>query len=162
MRLQQSALPSPMAGDFDYDEAFQQLDSAALKSDLHVLMSDSQDWWPADYDHCGPFFIRMAWRAAGTYRITNGRGGAGSGQQRFAARNSAPDNVNLDKALWSPWPITQKSGHNFSWADLMVLIGNIALESMGCTTVGFGSGRPDVRVPDESAYCFGPVKYQAA
>ncbi len=149
---QQSALSNPMAPGFDYAEAFQQLDLAALKADLHALMTDSQDWWPADYGHYGPMFIRMAWHAAGTYRIADGRGGAGSGQQRFAPLNSWPDNVNLDKARRLLWPIKQKYGHHISWADLLVLTGNIALESMGFKTFGFGGGRPDVWEPDESVY----------
>ena len=143
---------SPMGASFDYVEAFKQLDLAAVKKDLIALMTESQDWWPADYGHYGPLFIRMAWHAAGTYRIGDGRGGAGLGQQRFAPTNSWPDNVNLDKARRLLWPIKQKYGNQISWADLIVLAGNCALESMGFRTFGFGGGRADVFEPDESVY----------
>jgi catalase-peroxidase len=140
---------------FDYAEAFQKLDYQALKKDLHALMTDSQDWWPADWGHYGGFFIRMAWHAAGTYRVGDGRGGAGTGQQRFAPLNSWPDNGNLDKARRLLWPIKQKYGNQISWADLFVLTGNVALESMGFKTFGFGGGRADVWEPEEDIY-WGP------
>ena len=143
---------SPMAASFDYVEAFEKLDLAAVKKDLYALMTVSQDWWPSDYGHYGPLFIRMAWHAAGTYRVGDGRGGAGLGQQRFAPTNSWPDNVNLDKARRLLWPIKQKYGNQISWADLIVLAGNCALESMGFKTFGFGGGRTDVYEPDESVY----------
>jgi len=141
-----------MGGDFDYRKEFLSLDLTALKKDLTALMTDSQDWWPADYGHYGPLFIRMAWHAAGTYRIGDGRGGAGHGQQRFAPLNSWPDNVGLDKARRLLWPVKQKYGRKISWADLMVLAGNVALESMGFKTFGFGGGRDDQWEPDDSAY----------
>jgi len=147
-----SALSDPMGKDFDYAKEFKKLDLQALKKDLHALMTDSQDWWPADFGHYGPFFIRMAWHSAGTYRIGDGRGGAGSGTQRFAPLNSWPDNVNLDKARRLLWPIKRKYGNKISWADLMILTGNVALESMGFKTFGFAGGRADVWEPDEDIY----------
>ncbi len=149
---QNSPLSDPMSEYFDYAKEFKSLDLAAVKKDLHALMTDSQDWWPADFGHYGPFFIRMAWHSAGTYRAGDGRGGAGTGQQRFAPVNSWPDNVNLDKARRLIWPIKQKYGRKISWADLIILAGNVALESMGFKTFGFAGGRKDVWEPDESVY----------
>ena len=152
---QHSELSDPMGKEFDYAREFKSLDLNAVIKDLHALMTDSQDWWPADFGHYGGLFIRMAWHSAGTYRIGDGRGGAGAGQQRFAPLNSWPDNVNLDKARRLLWPIKQKYGRKISWADLMILAGNVALESMGFKTFGFGGGRADVWEPEEDVY-WGP------
>lgn len=149
---QHSGKSNPMGEDFDYAKAFRSLDLAAVKQDLTALMTDSQDFWPADFGHYGPLFVRMAWHSAGTYRVADGRGGGGRGQQRFAPLDAWPDNVNLDKARRLLWPIKQKYGRKISWADLMILAGNVALESMGFATFGFGGGRPDVWEPDHDVY----------
>ncbi|MEV0415519.1 catalase/peroxidase HPI [Streptomyces sp. NPDC050448] len=149
------AVANPLGEEFDYAEAFKTLDLPAVKRDIAETLTTSQDWWPADFGHYGPFMIRMAWHSAGTYRISDGRGGAGAGQQRFAPLNSWPDNGNLDKARRLLWPVKKKYGQNLSWADLMILAGNVALESMGFETFGFGGGRPDVWEPDEDVY-WGP------
>ena len=152
---QHSPLSDPMDKEFNYAKEFKSLDLNAVIKDLNALMTDSQDWWPADFGQYGPLFIRMAWHSAGTYRIGDGRGGAGAGQQRFAPLNSWPDNVNLDKARRLLWPVKQKYGRKISWADLMILAGNVALESMGFKTFGFGGGREDVWEPEEDIF-WGP------
>ena len=149
------AVANPLGAEFNYAEAFKSLDLAAVKRDIAEVLTTSQDWWPADYGHYGPFMIRMAWHSAGTYRISDGRGGAGAGQQRFAPLNSWPDNGNLDKARRLLWPVKKKYGQSISWADLMILAGNVALESMGFKTFGFAGGRDDVWEPDEDVY-WGP------
>jgi catalase-peroxidase len=154
---QHSSKSNPMGEDFNYREEFKSLDLAAVKKDLAALMTDSQDWWPADFGHYGPLFIRMAWHSAGTYRTGDGRGGGGRGQQRFAPLNSWPDNVSLDKARRLLWPVKQKYGRKISWADLIILAGNVALETMGFTTFGFGGGREDIWEPDQDVY-WGPEK----
>ena len=149
---QHSDLSNPMDKKFKYSREFKKLNYKALKKDLKKLMTDSQDWWPADYGHYGPLFIRLAWHAAGTYRTGDGRGGAGTGNQRFAPLNSWPDNVNLDKARLLLWPIKKKYGNKISWADLFILVGNVALDSMGFKTFGFGAGRTDIWEPEDDIY----------
>src|SRR6218665_3211127 len=149
---QHSEKSDPLGGQFDYAQAFGKLDYRALKADLVRLMTDSQDWWPAAFGHYGPQFIRMAWHSAGTYRTDDGRGGGGRGQQRFAPLNSWPDNVNIDKSRRLLWPIKQKYGQKISWADLLILTGNVALESMGFKTFGFAGGREDTWEPDQDVY----------
>ena len=149
---QHSSKSDPMGKDFNYAREFKSLDYRALKQDLLKVMTDSKPWWPADFGHYGPLFIRMAWHSAGTYRTADGRGGGGRGQQRYAPLNSWPDNVSLDKARRLLWPVKQKYGHKISWADLLILTGNVALESMGFETFGFGGGRQDVWEPDQDVY----------
>ena len=148
-------MANPLGEDFNYAEQFNSLDLTEVKRDIAAVMTDSKDWWPADFGHYGPLMIRMAWHLAGTYRISDGRGGAGSGQQRFAPLNSWPDNVSLDKARRLLWPVKKKYGQKISWGDLMVLTGNVALETMGFKTFGFGGGREDVWEPDDDVY-WGP------
>src|SRR5947208_16513876 len=158
---QHYSLSNPMEQEFNYAEEFKSLDLGAVTKDLHALMTTSQPWWPADFGHYGPFFIRMAWHSAGTYRIGDGRGGAGAGTQRFAPLNSWPDNANLDKARRLLWPIKQKYGRKISWAGLMILAGNVALESMGFKTFGFGGGRADTWEPESDIYCGAEGKWLA-
>src|SRR5512136_2328331 len=149
---QHTQISNPMGEKFNYAKEFKKLDFSALKKDLYALMTDSQEWWPADWGHYGGLFIRMAWHSAGTYRTSDGRGGAGTGNQRFAPLNSWPDNVNLDKARRLLWPIKKKYGRSISWADLIVLAGNVAMESMGFKTFGFGFGREDIFEPEDIAW----------
>jgi len=158
---QNSSLSNPMAGDFNYREEFKSIDYNALKEDIRKVLTESQDWWPADYGHYGGLFIRMAWHSAGTYRTGDGRGGSRSGQQRFAPLNSWPDNANLDKARRLVWPIKQKYGKKISWADLMVLTGNVALEDMGFKTFGFAGGREDKWEPEIDVYWGAEKKWMA-
>src|SRR5690349_13604599 len=159
---QHSSLSNPMGADFDYAKELEGLDFAALKADLAALMTDSQDFWPADFGHYGPLFVRMAWHSAGTYRTGDGRGGGGRGQQRYAPLNSWPDNASLDKARRLLWPIKQKYGRKISWADLFILTGNVALESMGFKTFGFGGGRKDVWEPDQDVFWGSEQKWLGA
>ncbi|CAJ0719373.1 Catalase-peroxidase [Ralstonia mannitolilytica] len=159
---QHSEKSDPLGKQFNYREAFKSIDYDALKADLRKLMTDSQDWWPADFGHYGPQFIRMAWHAAGTYRTGDGRGGAGRGQQRFAPLNSWPDNVNIDKSRRLLWPIKQKYGQAISWADLLILTGNVALETMGFRTFGFAGGREDTWEPDNDVYWGNETKWLEA